>query len=342
MKKSLLFLIVLCFALSVQTNLSAKRIKASKDPEWVTNPYSKYSEDRFLVAIGEGDNRGAAEAKAAANLAKIFETEVTSEEVYVERYQEIVKGSSTTHSEFSDLSQDVSITTNQTLYNVQYAENYTNKLGRTFVLAYIDRLKTGNIYTQKIEQNAERINAFIKSSENTDNYLKKYAYLNAALLIASVNKPIIEQVQIISIAHHNSLVLNYNYNDLFMLTKEVAQKVHFSLSISNDDENRLCSIISDIITGYGFVVSDKGDLKIVGDVDIESVDLKRREKFVRWNLNLNLESNDGVTLITHSQRGREGHLNYPEAVSRAYRAIESEIRLEFNKKLMKYFDNLTK
>ena len=92
----------------------------------------------YLSAIGEADSRRDAENMAAANLARIFESRVKADETYKERYMELTKGGSTTYEEQSDVTKSVNIQAEQTLVNVEFAESYTNNMGRVFVLASCD------------------------------------------------------------------------------------------------------------------------------------------------------------------------------------------------------------
>ena len=342
MKKIFTITIVVIIALFTFSTLFAKKRTDKNRPSWLTNPYSKYPENRYLAVIGEGDSRAKAEANATANLSKIFETVVKSEETVQERYLEISSPNSAESSTMTDISQNISLTSNKTLFNVQYGDSFTDKLGKTYVLAYLDRNETGRIYLERIEENADKIMFFIRSSTETEDVLKKYAYLSAAQVVTRINTELLEQLQIVSPLSKATVMLEYDTNQLTIQAKEAAENLKFSISIENDSDNKITPVLSDLLTCYGFIVNSDGDIKINGSIEIEPVNLKREEQFVRWILNLNVQNSDGSTLISHSQSGREGHVNLSEAVARAYRTADRDIRNDFNKKLLQFFDNLTK
>jgi hypothetical protein len=336
---------MLLFLLSMScyvSGLSARRGSTQQDnkPEWLINPQSRYPQGMYLVAIGEGDNRRRAEADAARNLAKIFETKVETEELFRERYQEIVSESSVQSEISTDIDSSIALSASQTLYNIQYADSYTDELGRVSVLAYIDRHKTADIYMDKISNHSDQIRIFLEQAERTESLLHEYAYRSAATVISTANETLLEQLQVIAPDYKAMLMLDYDHNELLLETRKLAQNISFSVTIVDDHDQDLCSVVRDMLTGHGFVIDETGDVKIKGEVVVENVDLQRPEKFVRWHLNLEMQDDQGNTLISHSQRGREGHVNQSEAVARAYRALEREIRQEFNRKLFSYFDKL--
>ncbi len=335
----LLLIVTTCYI----SALSARR-DASEDnrPEWLINPQSRYPEGMYLVAIGEGDSRSQAESAAAANLAHIFETRIEAEQLFQERYRELVSEESQQSEMITDIDRSVSTTAAQTLYNIQYADSYTDNLGRVHVLAYIDRHKTADIYMAKIDKHNEQIKLLLNSIENTSSPLERYSYASAALVISIANENLLDQLQIIAPDYKAMIQLDYNHNELQLETREMANNLKFMVSLDNDSDGRIEKVLTDILNEQGFLVTDHGTIEITGEILIEEVDLQRPEKFVRWHLNLDMKDTGSQSVVSHSQRGREGHINHQEAVARAYRSIERDIRQEFTRKLFAYFDNLVK
>lgn len=338
---TLIYFITVTCILSALSSRKDPTDKNSK-PQWLSNPQSQYPEQLYLVAIGEGDNRGRAEADAAANLAKIFETRVQSEELLQERYREIVSDQSYQAQTESDIDKTISLTADQTLYNIQYAESYTDNLGRVYVLGYIDRHRTADIYMDMIDRHNQGVLFYNNRAAETDQILTKYAYKSAASVISTANETLLEQFKIIAPDYKEMIKLDYDHNTLLYETRSLAQNLRFKISLDNDKDGRLYSVLADMLTNNGFTVTNDGDIAIDGVILLEEVDLQRTEKFMRWHLALHMKDPQGQTLITHSERGREGHINQTEAVARAYRTMEREIRQQFNRKLFAYFDNLVK
>ncbi|MBW6516716.1 MAG: LPP20 family lipoprotein [Candidatus Cloacimonetes bacterium] len=343
MKKiTLITILLLLVFIGCISALSARRDvnRQNERPQWLINPQSLYPESMYMIAIGEGDNRSRAEADAAANLAKIFETRVEAEEIYQERYKEMISERSLQAEILTDIDRSVALSASQTLYNIQYAESYTDDLGRTYVLAYIDRHRTADIYMNMIENHNQRIVSYLDRAENSDYILHRYAYWSAATVISTINEDLLSQLQIIAPDYRSMIMLDYDHNELLLDTRNLAHNLKFKINQQNDEHKRIYSVISELLTSHGFTIDEEGEVTIDYEVLLEDVDLQRTEKFVRWHLNIHMNDGEGRMVITHSQRGREGHINQPEAVARAYKAMEREIRQDFNRKIFSYFDKL--
>jgi hypothetical protein len=88
MKRNILYILMALLMFSCAVHAKKKKNKA---PKWLENPKKEYPENMYLSAIGEADNRSMAENMAAGNLAKIFESNVKTDETYSQRYEELTK-----------------------------------------------------------------------------------------------------------------------------------------------------------------------------------------------------------------------------------------------------------
>ncbi len=337
MKRSILLILLAVLVLSCAAHAKKKKSKA---PKWMENPKAVYAEQMYLSAIGEADSRQQAENMAAGNLAKIFESKVKTDETVLQRYMELTKGDESSYEEQTDVTKNVNIQAEQTLFNIQFAESYTNDMGRVFVLAYLNRMKTGEIYEEKINRNTEKINYFDKECDDSKNIMFKYAAMSAASTVSLNNEVLLEQLGIIFPTSREMLEINYNHNDIMKKTAKIAKQISFTTDIKNDDENKVTILVEELMNDLGFVLSDENLLAIQGEVTFEDTDLKREQKFVRYELQLKVIDPNGVTIVTLDEKGREGHVSYTEAQARAVRTIEKKIKKQLKKKLIAYFDGL--
>ena len=336
MKKLLLIVLMIIILFTLQ----AKK-KKDKKPDWLENPKDVYPESIYLTAIGDGDSRAEAENYAAGNLSKILESKIKTDQTVRERYQELITDEGSSFEESSDITKQVNIQSEQTLVNIQFAESYTDNMGRVFVIAYLDRMKTADIYFEKINKNAEKIVFFITQGNETQDPVSKYANLNAACAISLNNEILLEQLSIISPNSKASLELGYDFNELNKETAEYAKMIDFNVDIQNDMDNKVSILVEELMTDLGFVLADDAILHAVGSVAFEETDIKRENLvFVRYDLQLKINDNSGKTFITISDNGREGHVSFSEATARAIRTVEKKIKKELKKKLVSYFDGL--
>ena len=209
-----------------------------------------------------------------------------------------------------------------------------------FVLAYLNRMKTGEIYEEKINKNTEKINYFEKECDNSKNIIFKYAAMSAASAVSFNNEVLLEQLGIIFPTSREMLEINYNHNDIIKKTAEIAKQISFKIDIKNDDENKVTILLEELMNDIGFILAEENLLNIQGEVTFEDTDLGREQKFVRYELQLKVFDPNGVTIVTLDEKGREGHVSYTEAKARAVRTIENKIKKELKKKLIAYFDGL--
>ena len=181
----------LCLSLTFPILNGCKSLQGT--PKWVSNPKAVYPEAQYLVAVGEGDTRRAAENAAAANLARIFEAHIESDERLIDQTRETGK----TFERTTDFTTDISILSAQTLRNIQHAEAWRDKLGRVHAVAYLNRRETAGIYRSNIDEQSTRIQFLLAQAEQSDDLLKKFATLRAAARAATENGLLLRQLKVI-------------------------------------------------------------------------------------------------------------------------------------------------
>ncbi|MEA2097293.1 MAG: hypothetical protein U9P73_11475 [Candidatus Cloacimonadota bacterium] len=337
MKKTFLLSIILILILSCAAH--AKKRKDSK-PEWLKNPKAVYSEQMFLTAVGEGDSRRDAESMAAGNLARIFESNIKAEETVNQRYMELTKNDKTDFEEQTDVSKSVNIKSQQTLFNIQYGESYTDDVGRIYAIVYLNRMKTAEIYENKINKNAARIDYFMGIADKSGDPILRYAAMNAASAVSSINELLIAQLTIIFPSAIDMLEINYNHNKIVKDANSAAANVSCKITIQNDEENKIAIMLEELVNDLGFVLFKESVLRIDGNIILEKTDLKRDLEFIRYELQINVKDNKDNVIVSMSEKGREGHVSVSEAKARAIRTLSKKINKQLKKKLIAYFDGM--
>lgn len=306
-------------------------------PDWVTNPKTVYPESRYLVAIGAGDTRRAAENSAAANLSRIFEAHIESDERLLDKTRE-----TTTEIERStELTSDVNILSSQTLYNVQHAEAWKDDKGRYHAVAYLERRETAAIYRDKVGEQTSRVNFLLASAEQTDDLLKKYAILRAANRHATEADNLLRQLKVIHSPSVPGATPSYSINELRKSLADTAKKIAVHIRVDDDDQNRMTNTLETFITGYGFVVGKSSVLDISGRVAVK--DTGERDQglvFVRYELALQIKDHNGSTIVAINDKGREAHKTLDQARVRSFRTLENAIKAGGAQRLDSYFDSL--
>jgi len=337
MKKIILLSVVLILILSCAAH--AKKRKDSK-PDWLKNPKTAYSEQMYLTAIGEGDSRSDAENMAAGKLARIFESNINAEETVNQRYMELTKNNKTDFEEQTDVIKNVNIQSQQTLFNIQYGESFTDDVGRVHAIAYLNRKKTAEIYESKINKNSERISYFAKIASESNDPILNYAAMSAASAVSSHNEMLLAQLTIIFPSAIDMLEINYNHDQIVKDAKAAAANVSCKIEIQNDEEKKISIMLEELINDLGFVLSKENVLKIDGNILLEKTDLKRDLEFIRYELQVSVTDNKDDVIVSMSEKGREGHVSASEAKARAIRTLSKKINSQLKKKLIAYFDGM--
>ncbi|MEW5800003.1 MAG: LPP20 family lipoprotein [Bacteroidota bacterium] len=316
---------------------------AQEKPSWIDTPQDKYPSSQFLTAIGTGDTRKAAENSAAANLSQIFQSSIKAEQTVNERYKELFTApNQSTFEGESNVTKNITISTDQTLYNIQYPESYTDNMGRTYVLAVLERQPTAEIYKKKLEENEQQMVRYIEQYDASKDPIARYASINAASVFSSINESLRQQLVIIHPGAVHKPISGYDAVKVQQLLSDARKNLPFSIALTGDSDGRAAAIVKEMLSEMGFVTAEKGAITITGDVSFQEIDLKRPEKYVRWSYKFSVVDPSGASIVSLNENGREGHMTYDEAVNRALRTMKQKIKTNFGKEINKYFDRMVK
>jgi len=300
-------------------------------PDWVANPQATYPDSRFLVAVGEGDTRRAAETTADAQLARIFESRIESADQLMDRSKESTKSFSRT----TELSTQIHISANQTLFNIQHAESWTDSNGRVHAVAYLDRRKTAAIYQEKITKEEQHILFLLHQAEETKNPLQKYALLRGANQHAQRQALLLRQLQTIHAPSFASVSLKYTLPELQKSLLASAHAIRIHIQVSGESCEQLLPLLEDLATHFGFVVTDSpASLKMVAHLSFQDLPQTTTDLFfVRYQFQLQLKD-------VLEKKGREAHISPKEARFRALRTLSRALASDGISQLEAYFNNM--
>ena len=319
------------------TLAGCKSLIGGGTPDWVANPKSVYPENLYLVAVGEGDTRRTAENAADANLARIFEAHIESDERLLDQTRETNKSFERT----TDFTAAINILSSQTLFNIQHAEAWQNDKGRVHAVAYLDRRETAAIYRDQIDEQTARVHFLHGQAGQTDDILKKYATLRAAVQHAAENKVLLRQLKVIHPPSVPGSTPGYTENNIRKALADTAKQIRVQINIAGDDDRRMTAVIEELITRYGFVVGTPSILKVDGRISVNDTGQRTADLvFVRYTLVVQVKDASGTVLVSINEKGREGHVSLGEARVRSFRTMETAIKSGGSQRLDAYFDSL--
>lgn len=211
------------------------------EPDWMANPKAVYPEAQYLVAVGEGDTRHAAENAADANLSRIFEANIHSDERLLDQSRE----SGGAFERTTDFTADINILSSQTLHNIQHAESWRDERARVHAVAYLDRRETAAIYRGMIDEKNARVHFLMAQAEQSASLLKKYAALRAAGRHAAESKLLLSQLKVIHPPSVPGSTPGYSKNNLRKALADTAKQIRVQIQIAGDDEKRITSCLEE-------------------------------------------------------------------------------------------------
>ncbi len=339
-KTNVFYLLSLLLAVSCATEPTAHS-GSDRRPSWMENPSIKYPAKYYITAVGEGDTLSDSQNAAAANLAKVFRSDIHVEENLQERYFEMI-GKKNSYQESTKFNRKVQLNSKISLFNIKYDRSFTDKTGRVYTLAYLNRHKTAAIYVTRLKENNARIVDFIEQSKSKAPSVR-YAALAAAMAVSSGSQVLLEQLDIISPAAKQAINMTYTHDAIAKMYADAATEIRFSINIKNDVQHKLTDSLESLLTDMGFAVKPDGALKVGGNISFEDTDLHRGNlSFVRYEVQLEVKDVAGRTVVSLVKRGREGHVSKKEARARCMRSIVAVVDHDFRDRLQAYFDGLIK
>jgi len=341
-KQALVILGILLMFLSCAS--SGASSSGGKKPAWLADKHSAYPEEKYLVEIGEGSSLKKARQDGVIALSQIFRTTVKVDSTVRTRYQDLSDGENILESSM-ETSADETITqlSDETLVNVHFGESWTDDMGRSYVIAYIDRMETAMIYRQRIEEDGSLTDYFIRESATQKDLLKRFGFLDAAVVMDKNSKMMLDQLDIIHSPSRRSILPSYDDEQLYSLYSDTAGKMLYTISVEGDVDQKITFSVAQVLTERGFVVAGAdGNLSVTGTVVLEDANLDNGYENIRWALYLEMRNEAGEVVVTMDEKKRESGVSRDAAVARGYRSMEEMLQKKFIADLERYFDSFAR
>jgi len=316
--------------------LCASAVFAQNPPAWLTDLNSVYPDSTYLAAQGSGDTRKDAEADAADALSRIFNVKVTVNSTAQKRYMEIASQNKTLSESETSIVQNVGMQSDSQFTNLRYSDAYTDKKGKVYIVAYLDRAKTAEIYRSILKKDIELATALKERAENEDGILQKFSLLDSAVQVSMNSDRMLGQLQIIHAPTYKLYASEVDTAGLTALRDAAAKKVTCSVKIEGDPTGKIASIVRKALSGLKISVKSSGPLEVSGTWTMEPVQVNPRFKSVRWTLSLAFADENGAEVASYFKEYRENAITEAEAQAFAYRSVEKMIAEGFIQSITDY------
>ncbi|MBT6325982.1 MAG: hypothetical protein HOJ35_08430 [Bdellovibrionales bacterium] len=263
-----LLLIVSC---STKPVSYGERRNSFKTPEWVNNSEANCSKQQ-ICAVGSGSGYMNASSTARAEIGKIFETEVKSNQ-YVSTNSE---GEEYFDSTLEEISEEI-------LQGVIIKESYEDsKDGTIFALAALDKRMTAKLIRKKINELDEKISAlYIEGTR---------ASLNKILKIFKVRNKLNQRFHIVQGHFLKSKITTSQILEKKRVKAKNNILVKYSLSVPKSLHKELSLLIEKILLENDYqVVNSKSHFSLHGEITSNKLHMNVKG-FQKYKLSFNITS----------------------------------------------------
>jgi uncharacterized protein YukE len=263
---------------------------SSKQPDWVDEPTAQYPQQRYLSAVGEADDRSAADDRALANLAKIFEVSISDRSLDFSRAQLSTDESGSAASNIQTASRFLTIEARQILEGAQLVQSWQGEAGKTYSLAVLEKAPATRRLREAVRgadrKIADRVNYAGKSAPNL---VAALAALEQARKIETERENLNRNLAVVS---GRGIKASYDQASLDKLLRDALSSLHFG---AEADSPELLQNLESAIAELGITLDGKSAYRLVASMDTEPVQQQQGWYWLRGSTQLSLE-HQGETL----------------------------------------------
>lgn len=343
--KILLRFVLILAALQLMHCSYAQKSRAveqgKEKPTWVDKPYALFPQDRYIVGVGSGDTRDAAEQNAIAEIAKVFQANVQVDETLIESVLEQSKGGKHALQTSSEIYNRSRVTSNQKLKNVKIDRVFFSEdEGLYYALAYLDRAETARMYRKDFEENNLLISEYFEQAAQESNKLRKLANLNRALALWQINDLINEQYKVLTTG--SGLVQAVSKSALDEAVSKARKAIVVQLRPQGEVPAEVEQYIKEFIGRLGFTIGQQNaDFVLQFSLKLSKTNLNR-PSIVAYNWQFTIQwvdAQNGNVLKTLTLNKRTAAISEGEVHARIFRMIKNALMNQFYREILDFVNS---
>jgi len=255
----------------------------TKQPDWIDQPASQYSQQRYLSAVGEAGDRNSADDRALANLAKIFEVGISDRSLDFSQARVSVDQSESEVSNVQTASRFVTTEAKQVLEGAQLVESWQDDDGNAYSLAVLEKAPA-----------TRRFRDAIRSADRQIGGLVDYAHQQAPNPVAALaaleqaRKTEIQRSNLnrnLAVTRGRGIKAPHDQASLEELLRNALAALHFS---TEADSAELRQYLQSAIGTLGITLDPQAPYLLKASMDTEPVQLKQGWYWLRGSTQLSL------------------------------------------------------
>ena len=312
--------------------------QGGREPEWTrTRVHPNYGTQTYLVGVGQGNTRQAAELDAIRQLVNIFGVTVQADTRIADAFRGVEGGAGTYSTEQSN---QISLAAGMdNLIGAEIGDRWDDGRTAFYALAVLNRANATRTYTDMIRDNENQIATLTNISAAEKNTFGGFSRFQFAAVLAERN------------ANYAAVVAETSGNrpqvtsadDLKREAAGIANSIPIGIRISGDSNQLIQAAFAAAFTEIGFRTGGTNS-RYVLNVTVavsETTHPNPQFKFAQMQLTANLTDTQGNNvLLPYSMNFREGGANFGTASQTAFRVAVRQIGEEYADKVFGHLSNL--
>lgn len=318
-------------------------LRKGKRPDWIDGQDARFPFHSYLSGVGLGPDRKTAEDNARSEVAKVFYSEISSENRTYQEYLQTESGGKIRTIEDIDVQAITKVSTDKILSGVQIAEVFqeTKPEVQFYALAILDRAQTETILRDRISVLDRELQELMGGFRQQTDRLAKIQTLNQVLQKLILRQAYDTELRIVNRSGSGIPAPMTITSIKQELAAILFRNFRIAIQIKGRNAEAVRQALTEAFTQQGFVITDElqyARIVIRGRVEMTPVAQSQGEwKFVRWNTYFELLDHKFNTILGSAQKeGREGHLTYAQAETRTVQIIRRDVMADIAQKLKAY------
>lgn len=322
-KLQLAILIVIIVMLSCTQAKKTASLSDEESPQWVNNPYANYPESMYMVGVGTGDTREAAENNAIGSIARVFRSKVRVQQSSFENFLENNAGLQST----SQLRRNTTVGAEEELKNIRIKQTYLSDEGLHYALAVMDRAETAQLYQSEISGNNQDIGDYYLSYKDSKNKLHQYTYLAKCKALSEINEVLQQKLDIISVKRQQMMAPVSN-TEINSELQKVLDRITVMLQPDGENAPEVTDYMKELIGKIGFkMVQEAADFTFFYSLTLKPAEMDRNDVTgFNWKLTTSIYDNiNNYALKSFNVEKRTLAISDSQAKAKIMRDVRNEL-----------------
>lgn len=258
--------------------------KGGNPPAWTAG---NCNAERYMCGVGDGADRKAADMDARAELARIFQSNITAVgKSFEAASRTITNKTGETWMETQNVSQFSMVTTEKVVTMSEILERWDDGKGKIWSLAVIDRQQASAALRDQIQAKDSIVNASLDRAKNASDALGKLKALKAAAAALAEREALNSDLRVIN-KSGQGVPAAHDIGEILSMLEGAAAELKIGIAISGSGGDKVQSCLEQALTAKGYQVEantseeEDEDPDVSGSFDVlikVSVKNEKRDK----------------------------------------------------------------